>query len=168
MLKEINNIGLFFEDCYAEYSVREYARKARISPPTASKYLKEMAKQGLLKKREERGFLLFQTNRDSIVLKKISEIYWNLVLSDLLLFLEKEVTPNSLVLFGSLSKLEAKKDSDIDLVVFSKIKKRLDLEKFEKQLKRKINVLFYESIEKVNKELKLNIINGCVLRGYLK
>jgi predicted nucleotidyltransferase len=166
MLEQINNLSLFFEDCYREVSVREYSREMKISPPTASKMLKDFEKQGLLKKREERGFLFFIADRDSFILNQLSRVYWNIKLKKLLDYFE-EFSPKAIVLFGSLSKLETRKESDIDLCIFGVSKETLKLDKFEKELKRKIQVFFYNSLNKVNDELKLNIINGHILRGYL-
>jgi predicted nucleotidyltransferase len=83
-------------------------------------------------------------------------------------FLSEELYSETIVLFGSLSKLETRKDSDIDLAVFGKIKKEINLIKFEKTLKRKIQVFKFDSLRKVNKELRANILNGVLMKGGLK
>ncbi|MBD3181104.1 hypothetical protein GF312_02360 [Candidatus Poribacteria bacterium] len=48
-------------------------------------------------------------------------MYWKLLLkhSGLISFLEEELLNPVVILFGSLSKVEAKQNSDIDLAVFS-------------------------------------------------
>ena len=166
MLKEINSLGLFFEDCYREISVREYARELGISPPTASKILKSYTKEGLLKTREDRGFLFFRANKENSTMGDFSVIYWKNKLSKLLNHLQA-FHPKSIILFGSLAKLEAKKDSDIDLVVLGNSKKITGIDYFERELKREIQIMSYESLEKINKELRLNIINGRILEGYI-
>jgi len=166
MLKEINTLGIFFENCYKEISVREYARKIKISPPTASKILKNLAKQKLLIKKSERGFLFFRINQENKSMQNLSRIYWENKINPLINSLENS-SPKAIVLFGSLSKLETTENSDIDIAIFGTSKEKLNLEKFEKEFKRKIQLFYYDSLEKVNKELKLNIINGYLLRGYL-
>src|SRR3989344_9555458 len=88
MLEIINNLEPFFENCYREISVREYSRLAKITPPTASKLLKKFASQGLLKKREERGFILFQANRENQILRSLSKIYWEEKLKSLTSYLQ--------------------------------------------------------------------------------
>ena len=165
MLEKINSLAPFFEDCYREISVREYAREVKISPPTASKVLKEFEKQGLLLMRKERGFLLFRINRESEIAKDISRIYWKVKLKEFINYLERNLHSDAIVLFGSLSKLEATEKSDIDIAVFSKIKKDLDLKKFEKNLGREIQMFIFDSFEKVNKQLKPSILNGYLIRG---
>ncbi len=167
MLKIINNLSPYFEDCYREFSVREYSRKIGVSPPTASKMLNEFVGEGFLKKREERGFLLFRANRRNLVMKNLSHIYWSEKLEELIKFIGHESYASSVVLFGSLSKLEVTKESDIDIAVFSKSKKKINIDKFEKKLGREIQIFVFESLEKVNKELRSNIMNGYVLGGYL-
>jgi|APSaa5957512622_1039677.scaffolds.fasta_scaffold02613_5 predicted nucleotidyltransferase len=168
MLKIVNNLAAFFEDCYREISVREYARIMKISPPTASKMLNSFVIEGLLKKREDRGFLLFRINRGNFVGKDLSRIYWNEKLFPLVNFLKNEIYSDSVVLFGSLSKLEVTKKSDIDLAIFTKSKKKIDLKKFEQKLKRDIQIFVFKNLEEIHEELRLNIINGYILDGYLE
>lgn len=55
----------------------------------------------------------------------------------------------------------------MDLFVISK-EEKLDLNKFEKKLNKEINIFFSEDFDKLSKELKNNIINGIILKGYLK
>lgn len=168
MIKAIDNLSIFFEDCYKEFSVREYSRKMNISPPTSSKILKDLDKKKLLLMREERGFLLFKINKESKTAKDLSRIYWRHKLKDLTEFLEDELYADSIVLFGSLARLETTNNSDIDLAVFSKSKKDINLEKFEKELGKPIQIFTFESLEKISKELRNNIINGYLFRGYLE
>ncbi len=167
MLEIINKLGIFFEDCYREVSVREYSREMKISPPTASKLLKEYEKQELLIRRGERGFLLFRINRESKIILMLSRIYWSEKLKPLFDYLEKTIYSKAIVLFGSLSKLETRKESDIDILVISDIKKDSNLKQFEKLFNREIQLFIYPSLEKINKDLKSNIVNAYIARGYL-
>ncbi|MCK5043811.1 nucleotidyltransferase domain-containing protein [Candidatus Pacearchaeota archaeon] len=165
MLKKINSLSPFIEDCYKELGVREYSRIIKITAPTASKILKEFESEGLLKKREERRFLLFRANRDNIILKDISKIYWRQKLNKLIDYVDSELYPSKIILFGSLTKLEVRENSDIDLAILTKIKKRLNLEKYEKLYKRKIQVFYFTSMDKINKELRNNLLNGYLIKG---
>ncbi len=166
MLDIINNTIPFLEDCYREIGVREYSRIMKMSPPTASKALKELKKEGLLKKREDRGYLLFRANRESEILRDLSRIYWSYKLKKVIEYINSELHSPTIILFGSLSKLEAKKDSDIDLAILTKIRKKINLEKYEKEMRRKIELFVFESISNVNsKELKTNILNSYIMQG---
>ena len=168
MLNIIYKLSPFIEDCYQEIGVREYSRIMKITAPTASKTLKDFESKGLLKKRLERRYLLFRADRNSEILKDLSRAYWREKLKELIENLNRIFHNPIIVLFGSLAKLETKQDSDIDLVVLSNIKKDISLEKFEKMYKREIQLFKFEAADKINKELKNNIINGYIIQGELK
>lgn len=168
MLNIINNLKPFFEDCYAKINVREYSRIAKISPPTASKTLFELNKEGLLIMEKDRNYIFFYANKNNKTFIDLSRIYWRFKLNELTNLLNKHFTSPSIILFGSLSKAETKADSDIDLCIIGH-KKEINLKDFEDKLKRKIQLFFFPSIENIkNKELANNIINGCLIKGQLK
>jgi len=165
MLEVINNLKPFFEDCYRRINVREYARIMHISPPTASKILAYYTKEGLLIKSIFKNYILFSADKESKKFIDLSRIYWSHKLKVLTSFMDKKLIISGIVLFGSLSKAEVKSDSDIDLVVFTH-KKELNLEVFEKKLKRKIQIFWFKSLKSVkSKELTNNILNGYILQG---
>ncbi len=167
MLKIINDLQPFFEDCYRRISVREYARVRSISPPTASTLLALYHKKGLLCREEYRNFIFYYANKGNKVFIDLSRLYWGITLSDLITEFEKKLTSPTIVLFGSLAKAEVKQDSDIDLAVFAH-KKKINFSVFEKKLKRNIQVFWFSSLNEIkNKELANNIINGYVLKGRL-
>ena len=168
MLKIINNLRPFFEDCYRRINVREYSRLVGISPPTASKTLFDYNKKGLLLIEKDRNYLFYYANRDSDTFIDLSRIYWKLKLKSLINFMSRNLTSPTIILFGSLSKAETKEDSDVDICVFG-YKKELTITKFEADLKRKIQLFFFNSLQDIkNKELANNILNGYVLLGRLK
>jgi len=168
MLNIIYSLEPFIEDCYREIGVREYARIIKITAPTASKKLKEFEAEGLLKKRLDRGYLLFRANRESDILRDISRIYWRQKLQKFIEYLNLKFHNPIIILFGSLIKLETKKDSDIDLVVLTNINKKLNLADYEKLYKREIQLFTFKSLREINKELKNNILNGFIIQGELK
>ena len=80
--------------------------------------------------------------------------------------LEKVLINPTIILFGSLTKSEAKRDSDI--VIFSD-KKEIDLKKFENKFKMSIQLFWFKSIKDIkNKKLTNNIINGYTLNGRIR
>ena len=168
MLNIIYNLKPFIEDNYEEFGVREYSRILKITAPTASKLLKGFESEGLLKSRKYRGYLLFRANRDSRILKDLATTYWKQELGEVIGVLNSKFHEPTIILFGSLSKLETKKDSDIDLAIFTKFNKRINLSEYEKNLGREIQVFFFKSLDKINKELKMNILNGYRIQGEFK
>jgi predicted nucleotidyltransferase len=168
MLNIINNLKPFFEDCYRRINIREYSRLMKISPPTASKILFELNKEELLLIEKDRNYIFYYANKNNKIFIDLSRIYWKFKLNELTKFFSYNLTNPTIILFGSLSKAETKRDSDIDICIFGH-KKELNFKNFEDKLKRKIQLFFYESIECIkNKELANNIINGYLLEGRIK
>ena len=165
MLKIINNLKPFIEDCYRRISVREYSRLMKITPPTASKTLSELNKEELLSVEKDRNYIFYYANKNNKIFIDLSRIYWKIRLNDLAKFLDKGLINPSIILFGSLSKAENKLDSDIDICIIGH-QKEINLKNFEKLLKRKIQLFFFSSINRIkSKELANNIINGCLING---
>ena len=167
MLKIINNLTPFFEDCYRRINVREYAKILKISPPTASKLLLDYYRENLLLKEDYRNYIFFYANKDSKQFIDLSRIYWDYKLKEVILFIRKNLNNPLIILFGSFAKAEVTPSSDIDLAVFSH-KKQLTFTNFEKKLNRKIQLFWFNSLNDVkSKELLNNIVNGYVLSGRL-
>jgi len=167
MLELINKLIPFFEDCYRRIGVREYSKIAGVSPPTASKILNEYYKENLLKMEKDRCYLFFYANKESKIFIELSKIYWFYRLGNLFDFLNKSFISPTIILFGSLSKGEAKQDSDIDIAIIAH-KKEINIKKFEVKLKRKIELFLFESVKDIKEEIRNNIINGYVLVGKIK
>ncbi|MFW6013937.1 MAG: nucleotidyltransferase domain-containing protein [Candidatus Nanoarchaeia archaeon] len=165
MLNIINELKPFFEDNYRRIHVREYAKMQKISPPTASKTLERLCGEKLLKKEIYKQYYLYFANKDSSIFRDLQRIYWKIKLQPLISEINKHIFDPVIVLFGSIAKAEAKSDSDIDLAVLSPSKKNIEVKKFEKKLKRKIQVFIFKKLEEVPTELKSNILNGYILEG---
>ncbi len=169
MLEILNILGPFLEDNYRSISVREYARLVKISPPTASKLLKELTKEEYLQQRVERKHLFFTLNIENEVAIDLCRLYWKQKLHKLSQEFQAKLTGATGILFGSLAKAEAKSDSDIDLAIFTSENKAIDLKPFEKSLGRKISLYWFKSFSDVkNEHLRNNILNGVILFGKLK
>jgi len=168
MLNIINNLNVFFEDCYRRINVREYSRIMKISPPTASKQLLDYNKKGLLLIEKNKNYIYYYANKKNKDFIDLSRIYWRNKFSEFLEYLNKNLLSPTIILFGSLAKAEAKIDSDVDLCIIAH-KKIINISNFEKKIKRNIQVFFFSSIKNIkNKELVNNIMNGYVLNGKIK
>ena len=168
MLKIFNDLEPFFQDCYERINVRAYARIRNISPPSASKLLYELQKEGLLIREENRNYIYYAANKDSKLFIELSRIYWyqKLMLSGLTVHLEKEFVKPMVILFGSFSKAEVYKNSDIDLAIFSTTAKQVRLKAFEAKLGRNIQLFQFKNKDDVTSaELLNNILNGFILSG---
>ena len=166
----------FYEDPNRRFHVREMARLLKLNPTTASKYLNQLNKEGLLARIHELGHVLFKANTESSSYKD-AKIYYNIKSlrdSGLIEHLDRELHyPEAIALFGSYSKGENDKNSDIDLFILANRKKDVDLGIFEKKLKAKIHLFIknkdeFIKLQKENKNLANSILNGIIIKGYLE
>ena len=172
MLENYNRYKLlrvFMDSPLESFRLRELSRMSRISPPSTMIYLKDFEREELIEKYEKRGIPFYKANVDSEkfrTYKKIS-ILFELGDSGLVDFLWDRLAPEAIILYGSYAKGESVDSSDIDLFIIAK-EKRIDLGEFERKLGKNIHLMFNKNPEKIPKELKNNLINGIVLKGYLK
>ena len=175
MLKNYNKykvLKVFFNDPLPEnigFQLREISRKIKLAPKSVSIYLKELEKEGFILKKKLHVYPVYYANIENQKFKhyKKRDIINELNESGLIKYIWEKIMPDAIILFGSASKGEDTKKSDIDLCVISK-QKNLNLSKYEKIINRKINILYTDNFNKLSNELKNNIINGIVLSGYLK
>ena len=171
MFKELNTLKIFLENPTKEFSVREVARILKISPATASNRLREFAKRSVLIERKERMLKLYKANVESDLYKDI-KIFYNirkLKESGLIDELNKFYLKPTIVLFGSYSKGLDTETSDIDILVISEKRKLINLTKFEKKLKRKIQLFVVEDVKELKNEHLINsVLNGITLQGMVK
>ena len=172
MLQNYNRYKLlkvFLDNSTESFRLRELSRMSKISPPSVLNYLKEFEKQDLIKRYEKRDVPFYQANLDNedfIQYKKLS-ILFELHNSGLIDFLWEKLSPEAIILYGSQIKGESTENSDIALFIIGR-EKRIDIEKFQKKLNSEIHLLFEKNPINISKELKNNLINGVVLKGYLK
>jgi len=166
----------FIENPEKEFYVREIAKKENKSPTTISKVLKNYQKKKVLVSEEKLNHLMFRANSESIEYKliKINHNLNKLYVSGLISYLESEFNyPSAIVLFGSFSKGEDGKESDVDIFLASNSKKEVDLTKYEMKIGRKVQLFVYsysdiDRMKEKNKELLNNVLNGIVLSGFLE
>ena len=122
-----------------------------------------------IEKRGNRRFPIYNANINHDQYKHYKSVYnlESVQASGLIKHLNDKMMPKCIVLFGSFQRGEDTEDSDIDLFLECK-KEAIDLKKYEKTLKRKIQIHFNDNFRSYPKELKNNIINGIVLKGFLE
>jgi len=147
------------------------SRKIKLAPKSVKLYLEELEKESLIIKKEHRihRYPVYYANRDNSYFKflKRLDIIRRIKESGLLDYLDEKCMPEVVILFGSASRGEDVKSSDIDIYLQCDAK-GLDLSKYEKELNRKINLFFEKNFDKLSEELRSNIINGDKLKGYLR
>ncbi|MCK4555662.1 MAG: nucleotidyltransferase domain-containing protein [Candidatus Aenigmarchaeota archaeon] len=177
MLQNYNKwavLKVFFDNPSPEgfgLQLREISRAVKLAPTSVKNYLDNLEKEGLIvvKRHRVQRYPEYRANRESEKFRflKKTDILFSIRHSGLLKYLDDVCMPDAIVLFGSAARGEDTADSDIDIFLLCK-EKKLDLKKFEKKLKRKISPFFSSDFNKLSDELKNNIINGLILKGYLK
>ena len=150
--------------------IKQISRKINLAPTSVKKHIQDLEKGNIITKRKGERFYGYIANRDSenfLFYKKMFNLM-KIKESGLLENLINSLFPKSIVLYGSYFRGEDVEGSDIDLFILSKKGKNINLENFEKTLKRKIHIITEEKFNNINNNLKLEIINGIVLYGYLK
>lgn len=165
-----NNImQLFFENPSTDFQIRGIAKELKISKTAVSHHINSFIKKKLVLKENKGVFPSFIANSTNELYRFYKKQYSieSIIKSGILDYIEMEINPQCIILFGSFGKGEYDYKSDIDLFVQSN-DATLDLLKFEKKLKHKINILFEPELKKLSPELFNNILNGIKLRGYIK
>ncbi len=150
------------------FNARGLALALEVSPPAISKALPLLEKEGYLKveKDKESKRLSITLNRDNPLVTglKRAENLRMIYESGLIDYLEEKFPGTTIILFGSYSRGEDTEKSDIDIAVIGK-EKRTDLEVYEKLLEKTIFLHFYDSLNKIDKNLRSNILSGITLIG---
>lgn len=162
-------LEMFIEFPSEDFSVRGIARKLKLNHATVLRYVSDLLRLGLIKKKEETLYPTYYANTENSKyrLYKKNHIVFEINESGLVNFVQKQTLASSIILFGSCAKGVFTEKSDIDIFVESE-EQRLDIRKYEKTLNRRINLLFEPKINHLSKELRNNLINGIVLYGFIK
>ncbi len=165
--------SVFFREPTKDHYLKEISRKAKLAHTSVKKHLEVLKNEAIIKetiqKRGSRDFPIYNSNINGKAYKRYKGQYNRQDSSfyGLLSYLSNKLMPQAIVLFGSYSEGSDIEESDIDIFVECK-KQKIDLSKYEKELNRKIQLHFNEDFKSFPKELKNNIVNGVVLRGYLE
>ena len=173
---DINNnnrikiLKLFFNGRNTKLHVREVARRSDLTPRGAQNILKSLAKEGLLNNEPTDIVNNYMGNYDNerfIGLKRALNLY-SIYSTGLITKLEEfYVNPKCILLFGSYSRGEDTKESDIDIAIITSMKDVPEASKEEAVLKRKISIHLITDLEQEDTNFINTLANGIVLSGYL-
>ncbi len=166
-------LSRFFEEPTKEHYLKQISRDIGLAHTSVKKHLDFLLKASIIKenvqKRGKRKFPVYSAEINGKDYRHYKSLYNITSLHDsgLIDFINDRLAPRCMVVFGSYQRGEDTEDSDIDLYVECK-KENLDIKKFEKRLNRRIQLHFNDDFRSYPKELKNNIINGIVLKGFLE
>lgn len=176
MLQKSNTwktLEIFFNEPTKQHYLIDISRRIKLAHTSVKILLNELVKEELIlksvEKKGRRNFPLYKANTSEKRFRKYKRIFnlYSLIESGLTEYLEDNLSPKSIVVFGSYEHGDDNEESDIDIFLECK-KDDIEFEKFEKKLRRKIQLHFNEKFSTYPIELKNNIINGFVLSGFLE
>ena len=172
MIQKCSNwlvLSEFLKDPLGKHYVRSISRNIGLAHTSVKKHILNLEKENLVREKNDDLFKHYVANFDNDLFRHYKKMYTVTLLynSKLIEYLDKKISPNVIILFGSAAKGEDTKKSDIDIYIEAK-ENKLDLSKFEKDFEKKIDLFFYQNINKVPKNLRNNIVNGTKLQGFLE
>lgn len=165
-----NVLMTFFIYPMRRFGVRELSRLTRLNTKTVMKSLRKLTREGaILRFKKKNHYPYYEANRLSKKYKllKSSWILEKIAAVGLIDYLEQQLAPKAIVLFGSAQKGTFLKNSDIDLFIQVK-EQKVDISPYEKKLHHEIQLFFEEDLYHLTEGLRNNVINGSTLSGALK
>ena len=161
----------FFVHPTTKLRVREIERVLKLPLPSVIRYCRELAKEGILDIAQMGNVRFYTAKRGSqeYLLEKQLYNIKQLHRSGLIEYVRIELSNPAIILFGSYAKGEDTEESDIDIYLETPSKKKVDLEKFKRILKREIQIFQHKSLKDIsNPHLANNIINGIIVNNYIE
>ncbi len=164
-------LRFLFVNAGKKFNARGLAIALGVSQPAVSKALPLLEKKEfiIVNKDKESKRLEIGLNRDSqlVMGMKRSENLRMIYESGLHDFLFNAFPGCTVILFGSFAKGEDNFKSDIDIAVVGSKHKEIDTGKFAKLLGKEVRINFYGSWDKIDKNLRNNILGGIILSGWV-
>ncbi len=139
-------LAYFFEHPYEEIYLRKLSEKTGVNTFMTKTIVDSLLEENFLVEKRLGRLRMVRANLENVLFRQLKVFYTLLKLerSGLIKYLlENVLRVSSIVLFGSAAKGEDSEKSDIDILVIGKKKGNLKLEKFERFLKRKIQLLLF-------------------------
>lgn len=172
MSKEENILNLFFEYPSKHWHFEDILKEAKISRPQANLWLKKFIKEELIKKlkpKNKNPYYVSDFESPNYRNKKRLFALEKLDNSGFFRHLLKLEKAKTIILFGSLSRWDWYKDSDIDLFIYGN-PEGLKIVDYELKLHREIQLFICQNkneLKKLGLGLIKNIISGYKIKGNL-
>ncbi len=161
----------FLDNPTAKLRVREIERTVHTSLPSTIRFCKDLEQEHILTIIKIGTVKFYTANKMSpqYLLEKRLHNIKQIYNSGLIDYLNQEFSNPVLILFGSFAKGEDIEESDIDIYLETPSKKKINIEKFEKQLKKQIQLFQQKEIREIkNKNLVNNILNGITINKQIE
>lgn len=170
--KENDMLELFFDNPTKEWHFEEILKEAKIARSKATGWLKQFIKEGIIHRIKEKGKMpYYMSDHNSAGYQNKKRIFAlnRLYESGLLNHLAGLKKAKAVILFGSFSRWDWYKGSDIDIFIYGS-PQGLSIAKYELVLHRDIQLFICENkkdLKKLGSGLVKNIVKGNLLKGDL-
>jgi len=170
--KEKKVMELFFENPTREWHFEEIVKEAKIARSKANRWLKKFIKDKLIRRIKKKGKMPYYIgDYDSSEYKNKKRIFAlnRLYESGLLNHLDSLQKAKTIILFGSFSRSDWYKNSDVDIFIYGS-PEGLKIADYELKLHRGIQLFICkdkEELTKLGDGLIRNIIKGSLIKGNL-
>lgn len=170
--KEERVLELFFNYPTKEWHFEEIVRSAKIARSKAAEWLKLFVKDGIvLKIKEKNKMPHYRSAHESAVYRNRKKLFAHMKLytSGFLTHLSSLPKAKTIILFGSFSRSDWYKESDVDVFIYGD-PEELNIARYESKLHKTIELFICENIEKLSEYSEgfiKNIIKGTLIKGDL-
>lgn len=170
--KEESVIELFFDNPTREWHFEEVIKEARIARSKADNWLKKFINEGLVRRIKKEGKMPYYiSNYSSSRYKNKKKAFAlnQLYKCGLLDHLDSLQNAKAIIIFGSFSRSDWYKESDIDIFIYGD-PEGLKIASYETKLHRNIQLFICQNkkeLEKFGSGLLRNIVTGNIVKGNL-
>lgn len=157
----------FFKEPIKIHFIREISREINLAHTSVKKHIDVLYKENLISKKQNKPFSGYIANRENEKFILYKRAFNLISLEQIISEIKEKISPKAIVLFGSYEKGEDIENSDIDILLISKVKKDLDFTKYEKQLKRQVHIIIVEKLKDLDLQLRTNVKKGIIIEGEL-
>ncbi len=158
-------LEIFFKEPINIHFIREIGRRIQLAQTSVRNHIQDLERKKLIVKKSAKPFNGFVANRENEEFLFYKQTYNFYSLLELKKSIVNALHPRAIIVFGSYSRGEDVEESDIDILVITKVKKEIEIKNLEKKMSRKINLLYIDSLEKLEEPIKDNVLNGWVIYG---
>jgi predicted nucleotidyltransferase len=158
-------LEVFFKNPTEIQFIRQIGREIGLAQTSVRNQVNNLKKDRMIIDMETKPFNGLVANRDNDKFRFYKQAYNFSSLFDLKQEIVSSLHPRAILIFGSYSRGEDIEESDIDIIILSKVKKDLSIKKFEKKLSRNINAMIVSDLNKLDEDIRKNVINGWVIYG---
>lgn len=172
MKKEDTVVELFFNEPTKQWHFEEILKQAKISRPQAARWLRKLIKEGIIKRIKQIGKMphyIGNYENPTYQAKKRLFALNHLEKKGFLSHLASLQKAQTIILFGSMSRWDWHKDSDIDIFIYGN-DEDFEQGRFRAKLHREIETFICKDkseLQKFDLALLRNILSGYIVKGNL-